>query len=73
MAGGAQTVNGLLVPVWVPPVRVAVIVLPVPPALTVTVSVRWPLAKEPESVGLMVPAVVVKLTVPVKFVAVLLN
>ena len=67
------TSNGLLVPVCVLPVRVAVIVLAVPVALTVTVFVHRPAAKAPETVGLMVPAVVVRLTVPVKLVAVLLN
>src|SRR5260221_11541560 len=75
MLGAPQafTLNGLLVPVWLPPVRVAVIVLLVPVAETVTLCVRWPAAKAPETVGLIVPAVVVKLTVPVKLVAVLLN
>ena len=71
--GGAHTVNGLLVPVSVPPVRVAVIVRLVPLPVNVTLSVRWPLVKEPETLGLIVPAVVLRLTVLVKLVTVLVN
>src|ERR1051325_8383174 len=69
----AFTSKPLLVPVSLPPVRVTVIVLLVPASVTVTLSVRRPPVNAPEVVGLIVPAVVLKLTVPVKLVAVLLN
>src|SRR6266436_4000073 len=60
-------------PVSVPPVRVAVMVRLVPVPVTVTLSVRWPLVKEPETLGLIVPAVVLRFTVPVKVVTVLFD
>ena len=69
------TVNPLLVPAAAPPVLVAVIVLLDPACVTVTLSVRTPLANVPDVVGVMVPAVVAKSTVfpvPSKLVTVLL-
>ena len=47
-------------------------VLRVPAWVTVTLSVRTPLTKLLETVGLMVPALVVRFTVPVKLLTVLL-
>ena len=49
-----------------------VIVFPVPASVTVTDCVSVPLVKLADVVGVIVPAVVVKLTVPVKPVTVLL-
>jgi hypothetical protein len=65
------TVNGLLVPDL--PDAVAVIVLPVPACVTVTLSVRTPAVNAPEVMGEIVPAVVERLAVVVKLVTVLLN
>ena len=62
----------LLVPVSLPPVRVAVIVLPVPACVTETLSVRTPLANTADTAGLIVPAVVLRFTVLVNPVTVLL-
>src|ERR1043166_1790509 len=66
------TVKLALVPVSEPPLRVAVIVLPLPTRVTVTLSVLVPPEKVPDTVGLIVPAVVLKSTVPAKLVTVLL-
>ena len=68
----AFTSNVLLVPVSVPPVRVAVIVLPVPACVTVTFCVRTPATNDPETVGAIAPAVVLRFTVLVNAVTVLL-
>ena len=72
LAAAGLTENPLLVPVSVPPVLVTVIVLSLPDCVTVTLSVRTPLLNAPEVVGLIVPAVVAKSTVPVNAVTVLL-
>ena len=61
----------LLVPVWPDPSS-AVIVLPVPVCVTVTDCVKVPLVKLLEVVGVIVPAVVERFTVPVNAVTVLL-
>ena len=66
------TSNALLVPVSLPPVRVAVIVFPVPACVTVTLCVRTPPLNDPDGVGVIDPAVVLRFTVPVKLVTVLL-
>src|ERR1051325_5832022 len=66
------TVNELEVPVSVLPVLVAVIVLPDPAPVRVTDSVLTPAEKADVVVGLILPAVVVRSTVPVKLVTVLL-
>ena len=57
-----------LVPVSEPPALVAVMVLPAPATVTVTLSVRVPAENAPDTLGLIVPAVVLRLAVPVKFV-----
>src|SRR5437879_10857281 len=67
----AFTVKLLLVPVCAPAVLVAVMVLRVPAWVTVTLSVRTPLTKLLETVGLMVPALVVRFTVSVALLSVL--
>ena len=64
--------NVLLVAVSLPPVFVAVIVLFAPDWVSVTLCVRTPLTNALDTVGLIVPAFVVKSTVPVKLVTVLL-
>ena len=56
-----------------PPVFVAVIILPVPDCDSVTLSVRTPAVNAPDVVGLILPAFVVRSTVPAKDVWVLLN
>lgn len=58
-------------PVSVPPVLVAVMVFSVPASVTETFPVRTPEMKLPDTVGEMVPAFVVRSTVPVKEVTVL--
>src|SRR6266850_7748546 len=70
--GPGFTSKPLLVPVSLPPVRVAVIVLLVPASATVTLWVRKPTENTPDVDGLIVPAVVLRLTVLVKLVTVLL-
>ena len=50
----------------------ALIVLPAPACVTLTLCVRTPLAKAPETAGVMVPAVVLKSTALVKLGTVLL-
>ena len=66
------TVNELLVPVSAPPVLVAVMVLPLPASESETLSVRVPDENAFVTVGVMVPALVVKSVVPVNEVTVLL-
>ena len=67
-----STSKALLVPVLELTGSVTVIVLPVPAFVTVTLPVHAPLLKLPEAVGLIEPAVVLRLTVPLNPVMVLL-
>ena len=66
----AFTVNVLLVPFAVPPVWVAVMVLLSPLRLSVTPWVTTPPTKFVDTVGVIVPALVVRFTVPVNPVTV---
>src|SRR5439155_1201918 len=66
------TSNALLVPVAAPRVGVAVAVFTAPACVPVPLRVRPPPLNAPEVAGVIVPAVVLRSTVPVKLVTVLL-